>query len=89
LGFIHDGELFICSRLKDLIIVRGRNHYPQDIERSLEGNYSITTVGTSLIQQIGIRKGCSAAFGVTVGSVEHLIYAAEVADDVYGLYCSG
>ena len=31
LGFLHRGELFICGRLKDLIIVRGRNHYPQDI----------------------------------------------------------
>ena len=29
LGFLHKGELFICGRLKDLIIVRGRNHYPQ------------------------------------------------------------
>ena len=32
LGFVHDGELFVTGRLKDLIIVRGRNHYPQDIE---------------------------------------------------------
>ena len=29
LGFVHDGELYICGRAKDLIIVRGRNHYPQ------------------------------------------------------------
>ena len=29
LGFLHDRELFICGRLKDLIIVRGRNHFPQ------------------------------------------------------------
>ena len=29
LGFLHQGELFICSRIKDLIIIRGRNHYPQ------------------------------------------------------------
>ena len=32
LGFMHDGELFITGRLKDLIIIRGANHYPQDIE---------------------------------------------------------
>lgn len=32
LGFLHDGQLFVTGRLKDLIIVRGRNHYPQDIE---------------------------------------------------------
>ncbi len=32
LGFLYEGELFITGRLKDLIILRGRNHYPQDIE---------------------------------------------------------
>jgi acyl-CoA synthetase (AMP-forming)/AMP-acid ligase II len=31
-GFIHHEELFICGRMKDLIIISGRNHYPQDIE---------------------------------------------------------
>ncbi|MBW4430191.1 MAG: hypothetical protein KME28_00055 [Pelatocladus maniniholoensis HA4357-MV3] len=30
LGFLYEGELFITGRLKDLIIIRGRNHYPQD-----------------------------------------------------------
>ncbi len=34
LGFIRDNEIFITGRLKDLIIIRGRNHYPQDIEFS-------------------------------------------------------
>ncbi|NJR74558.1 MAG: fatty acyl-AMP ligase, partial [Scytonema sp. CRU_2_7] len=33
LGFLYQGELFITGRLKDLIIIRGRNHYPQDIEK--------------------------------------------------------
>ncbi|TCS39449.1 amino acid adenylation domain-containing protein [Paucimonas lemoignei] len=32
LGFVHDGELFIAGRLKDVVIIRGMNHYPQDIE---------------------------------------------------------
>ncbi len=36
LGFLYQGELFICGRLKDLIIVEGRNYYPQDIELSAE-----------------------------------------------------
>jgi acyl-CoA synthetase (AMP-forming)/AMP-acid ligase II len=35
LGFLHDGALFITGRLKDLIIVDGRNHYPQDIEETV------------------------------------------------------
>jgi len=36
LGFIHDGQLYVTGRLKDLIIIRGANHYPQDIERTVE-----------------------------------------------------
>ncbi|NBC19094.1 MAG: AMP-binding protein, partial [Bacteroidetes bacterium] len=35
LGFLRDGELFVTGRLKDLIIIRGRNHYPQDIEETV------------------------------------------------------
>ena len=35
LGFIYDGELFIAGRIKDLLIVRGRNHYPDDIEATI------------------------------------------------------
>ncbi|HEX9636018.1 MAG TPA: thioester reductase domain-containing protein [Acidobacteriota bacterium] len=36
LGFFHEGELFVCGRIKDLIIVRGLNYYPQDIESIAE-----------------------------------------------------
>ena len=36
MGFFHDGNLFISGRLKDVIIVHGRNHYPQDIEQTVE-----------------------------------------------------
>jgi acyl-CoA synthetase (AMP-forming)/AMP-acid ligase II len=36
LGFVHEDQLFVTGRLKDLIIVRGKNHYPQDIEASVE-----------------------------------------------------
>ncbi|MBX3439554.1 MAG: fatty acyl-AMP ligase [Planctomycetaceae bacterium] len=35
LGVIRDGELFICGRIKDLIVIRGRNHYPEDIEATV------------------------------------------------------
>lgn len=37
LGALHDGELFVTGRLKDLLIVAGRNHYPQDIEETIAG----------------------------------------------------
>jgi acyl-CoA synthetase (AMP-forming)/AMP-acid ligase II len=36
MGFLQDGELFVTGRLKDLIIIRGRNHYPQDIELTVQ-----------------------------------------------------
>lgn len=53
LGFLHQEELFICGRLKDLIIVGGRNYYPQDIESTAEA-----------IGGDRIRLGCSAAFTI-------------------------
>lgn len=52
LGFLHNDELFICGRIKDLIIVGGRNYYPQDIEATAE------------VSSDRIRLGCSAAFTV-------------------------
>ena len=64
LGFLHDGELFITGRLKDLLIVRGRNHYPQDIELTAEESHE------------ALRPGCSAAFAVD--DDERLVVALEV-----------
>jgi 8-amino-7-oxononanoate synthase/acyl carrier protein len=66
LGFIHGNELFIAGRLKDLIIVRGRNHYPQDIEVTVEKAHP------------KIRNGCAAAFTVDVEGRELLGVAVEV-----------
>ncbi|QWF82465.1 non-ribosomal peptide synthetase [Amycolatopsis sp. CA-230715] len=43
LGFRHDGELFVCGRLKELLIIRGRNLYPQDIETTAAGVHPATT----------------------------------------------
>lgn len=50
LGFEHDGELFVCGRHKDLVIVRGANHAPQDFELALDG-------------MAGVRTGCVIAVG--------------------------
>lgn len=65
LGFIMDGELFICGRSKDMIIVRGLNYYPHDIELLVE-------------QHKQIRKGCSAAFYMEENGREKLIVVAEL-----------
>ncbi|MEW6367287.1 MAG: amino acid adenylation domain-containing protein [Acidobacteriota bacterium] len=66
LGFLHDGELFITGRIKDLIIIRGRNHYPQDIEATVEKCHP------------AIRPGCAAAFSVEADEEERLVVATEI-----------
>jgi natural product biosynthesis luciferase-like monooxygenase protein len=66
LGFLQGGELFITGRLKDLIIVRGLNHYPQDIELTVERSHP------------SLRPGCGAAFSVEVNGEERLVVVQEV-----------
>ena len=66
LGFTHDDELFVGGRIKDLIIIDGLNHYPQDIELSIENSHP------------AVRPGCSAAFSLDVNNQECLIVVAEV-----------
>jgi acyl-CoA synthetase (AMP-forming)/AMP-acid ligase II len=66
LGFIKDGELYIAGRLKDLIILNGRNYWAQDIEQIAEKAHS------------AIQAGGSAAFGVTVDEEEKLVLALEL-----------
>jgi acyl-CoA synthetase (AMP-forming)/AMP-acid ligase II len=66
LGFRRDGELYITGRAKDLIILRGRNLYPQDIEITAERSHP------------ALRAGCSAAFSVDREGEERLIVVLEV-----------
>ncbi len=66
LGFLQDGEVFITGRLKDLIIIKGRNHYPQDIEYTVEQSSPI------------VRPGCVIAFSHEVESEERLVVVAEI-----------
>ncbi|ORW06846.1 fatty acyl-AMP ligase, partial [Mycobacterium lacus] len=67
LGFLYEGELFVCGRTKDLIIVRGVNCYPSDIE---------AIVG----QDAHVRDGCVAAFSVERDEGEVPVVVAEVRD---------
>jgi thioester reductase-like protein len=69
LGFLYEGELFVCGRTKDLIIVRGVNCYPSDIE---------VVVERSAAQ---VRNGCVAAFSVEREDQEALVVVAEVRDE--------
>lgn len=66
LGFISHGELYITGRLKDLIIIRGHNHYPQDIEFSVHAS------------DPGCRGGGGAAFAVEHDDEERLVVVQEI-----------
>ncbi|WP_163760878.1 fatty acyl-AMP ligase [Mycobacterium botniense] len=68
LGFLYEGELFVCGRSKDLIIVRGVNCYPSDIEAVVERTAA------------QVRAGCVAAFSVERDDQEALVVVAEVRD---------
>lgn len=64
LGYLANGELFICGRSRELIIIRGANYYPQDIEL--------------IVRDLpGIKRGNVAAFGVSEGAEERLVIVAE------------
>src|SRR6516162_7252491 len=46
LGFLSEGELFVCGRLKDLIILRGQNYYPEDLEAAVEMSSDKIQIGS-------------------------------------------
>ena len=66
MGFLDDGELFVCGRIKDMIILRGQNYYPQDIEGVVERASNL------------IRAHCVAAFQIHEDSEPALAIVAEV-----------
>ncbi|MEI2579696.1 fatty acyl-AMP ligase [Scytonema sp. PRP1] len=84
LGFLKNGELFVTGRIKDVIIIRGSNYYPQDIELTVEQSHP------------ALRAGCGAAFAVEVQSQERLVVVQEIersylhkldVDEVVGNIC--
>ena len=66
LGFLNDGELFVTGRVKDLIIVRGRNLYPNDLELAVEQCHE------------ALRAGGGAAFSLEVEGEERLVIVQEL-----------
>lgn len=66
LGFLQDGELYVTGRLKDLIIVRGVNRYPQDVERTVERASD------------RLQPGSTVAFAIDREGRERLVVVAEV-----------
>lgn len=65
-GFFLDNLLFVAGRTKEILIVRGRNHYPQDIERTIEGSHPI------------LNSCMGAAFSIDVENEERLAVVFEV-----------
>ena len=68
LGYLAEGELYVCGRKKDLIILNGRNYYPQSLEWAVEG-------------VPGVRKGNVVAFSVPCEGSEALVIACEAKSD--------
>ncbi len=66
LGFVDDSELFVTGRLDDLVVIRGRNHYPQDIELTVERCHA------------ALRPGHGAAFTVSTDGEERLVVVQEL-----------
>lgn len=66
LGAVLGPDIFVTGRIKDLIIIRGRNHYPQDIEATVQSVHP------------GLRIDCGAAFGVDIGGCEQLVVIQEL-----------
>lgn len=66
LGFLYQGELFIAGRVKDMIVIHGKNYYPQDIEATIDLNVK------------GLPPGSNAAFAVEIEGEERLGIVQEV-----------
>ncbi len=69
LGFFADGELYVAGRVKDLIIIRGRNLYPQDLEQSLERSHP------------RLRPGGAASFSIERGGEERVAAMCEISQE--------
>ena len=66
LGCLHDGELYVTGRIKDLIIIRGQNHYPHDVEMTVAASHP------------ALRQGGSAAFSIETAEGEVLAVVQEI-----------
>ncbi|MCU1645728.1 MAG: non-ribosomal peptide synthase [Nocardia sp.] len=70
LGFMVDGHLFVCGRLKEVMIINGRNLFPQDIEWSIESSHP------------SLHRGGCAAVSIEIHGEERLIVIQEIDDEI-------
>lgn len=66
LGFVKNDELFVTGRLKDMIIIRGQNYYPHDIEHTMASVHP------------ACRPGCGTAFAVEIEGTEGVVAVQEI-----------
>jgi len=72
LGFLDEGELFVCGRIKDLLVVNGRKYHPQDLEWALD-------------ELAGVRRGRAVAFGLSrAGTADRVVIVIEPSGTVDG-----
>ena len=64
LGYMRNNLIFVCGRIKELIIIRGKNYHPEEIERAAE-------------RCTDLRPGQSIAFGISGGETEMIVLMAE------------
>ena len=77
LGFIYDGQLYVSGRLKDLILVRGVNRYPQDIEATVERVSDSVQAGSVAALAMTVDTSSSEDDQATADSPERLVIVAE------------
>jgi fatty-acyl-CoA synthase len=77
LGYLSDGELYVCGRAKDIIIVNGRKYHPQDLEWAVD---SLS----------GVRRGRVVAFGTAApGRADRVVIVVEPSGTVSGIALTG
>ncbi len=77
LGFLHDGEIFVTGRRKDLLIINGHNHYPQDIEETVRHCHPAVRPGGVVAFSLPVSEGSDSAARTT----EQLVLLVEIRDE--------
>ncbi|WP_018969774.1 thioester reductase domain-containing protein [Rubritalea marina] len=88
LGFMMDGELFITGRLKELIIVRGKNYYPQDIEQSLLSEYMEHAIAALAAYEVDDNGRAALGISVQIDEQSELATSQQIEQGIVQLISS-
>lgn len=81
LGFLRNRELFVTGRMKDLIIIHGRNHYPQDIENTVDSSHA--ALSQNACAAVAIESGGEESLAIVVELQRSMLRSFD-ADEVFG-----